>query len=161
MDCSPPGSSVHGISQARILERVVISFSRGSAWPRDWIRIPCVSCNAGGFFTCWATEDSVNILILQILHVETVPKERWSSSQWHSRSRVQKCGTANSEPGELQWMPTGEKPAAASGQSLLAVQKVPWRVSGALLLPYSGVICSFLFFLPSSILSLCVVEFII
>ena len=35
-DCSPPGSSAHGISQARILEWVAISFSRGSFWPRDW-----------------------------------------------------------------------------------------------------------------------------
>ena len=35
MDCSPPGSSVHGISQARILEWVAISSSRGSSWPRD------------------------------------------------------------------------------------------------------------------------------
>ena len=32
-DCNPPGSSVHGISQARILEGVAISFSRGSSWP--------------------------------------------------------------------------------------------------------------------------------
>ena len=39
MDCSLPGSSVHGILQARILEWVVIPFSRGSSWPRDrtWI----------------------------------------------------------------------------------------------------------------------------
>ena len=37
MDCSPPGSSVHGIFQARILGRVVISCSRGSSWPRDCI----------------------------------------------------------------------------------------------------------------------------
>ena len=37
MDCSPPGSSVHGISQARILERVASFFSRGSSWPRDGI----------------------------------------------------------------------------------------------------------------------------
>ena len=36
MDCSPPGSSVHGILQARILEQIAISFSRGSSWPRDW-----------------------------------------------------------------------------------------------------------------------------
>ena len=36
MDCSPPGSSVHGILQAGILEWVVIIFSRGSSWPRDW-----------------------------------------------------------------------------------------------------------------------------
>ena len=34
MDCSPPGSSLHGILQARILERVAISFSRGSSQPR-------------------------------------------------------------------------------------------------------------------------------
>ena len=39
MDCSPPSSSVHGILQARILEWVVISFFRGSSWPRD--RAPC------------------------------------------------------------------------------------------------------------------------
>ena len=39
MDCSPPGSSVHEISQTRILEWVPISFSRGSSWPRDQTRI--------------------------------------------------------------------------------------------------------------------------
>ena len=38
--CTPPGSSVHGISQARILEWFAISFSRGSSWPRNWT---CVS----------------------------------------------------------------------------------------------------------------------
>ena len=47
MDWSPPGSSVHGILQARILEWVAILFSRWSSWPRDptW-----VSCIAGRFF---------------------------------------------------------------------------------------------------------------
>ena len=35
MDCSPPCSSVHGIFQARVVEWVAISFSRGSSWPRD------------------------------------------------------------------------------------------------------------------------------
>ena len=43
MDCSPPGSSVHEISLARILEWVTISFSRGSSWPRDWTQISCTS----------------------------------------------------------------------------------------------------------------------
>ena len=42
MDCSPPGSSVHGILQARILEWVVIPFSRGSSWPRDWTPISSI-----------------------------------------------------------------------------------------------------------------------
>ena len=36
MDYSLPGSSIHGIFQARILEWVAISFSRRSSWPRDW-----------------------------------------------------------------------------------------------------------------------------
>ena len=52
MDCSPPGSNVHGILQAVILECIAIPFSRESSWPRDqtW-----VSCIAGRFFTVWAT----------------------------------------------------------------------------------------------------------
>ena len=48
MDGSPPGSSVHGISQARVPEWVAISLFRGSSVPRDQT---CVSCIAGGFFT--------------------------------------------------------------------------------------------------------------
>ena len=48
MDCSLPGSSVHGILQARTLEWVAISFSRGSSQPRDQIQ---VSCLGGRFFT--------------------------------------------------------------------------------------------------------------
>ena len=44
MDCSPPGSSVHGILQARVLEWVAISSSRGSSWPRDQTCVSCISC---------------------------------------------------------------------------------------------------------------------
>ena len=39
MDCSPPDSSLCGISQTRILEWVAVSFSRGSSWPRNWIYV--------------------------------------------------------------------------------------------------------------------------
>ena len=39
MDCKPPASTVHGILKARILEWTVISFSRGSSWPNNWIRV--------------------------------------------------------------------------------------------------------------------------
>ena len=52
MDHSPPGSSVHGISQAKILEWVAISFSRGSFWPRIEPASPAL---AGRFFTSNAT----------------------------------------------------------------------------------------------------------
>ena len=51
MDCSPPGSSVHGISQAKILEDVAIFFSRASSQPRNWT---CDSC-VGRFFTIWTS----------------------------------------------------------------------------------------------------------
>ena len=44
MDYSPPGSSVHGILQARILEWIVMPSSRGSSWPRDWTCLSSVSC---------------------------------------------------------------------------------------------------------------------
>ena len=44
MDCSLPGSSVHGLFQARILERVVISFPWGSSGPRNQTHVSCVSC---------------------------------------------------------------------------------------------------------------------
>ena len=43
MDCSLPGSSVHGISQAWRLEWVAIPSSRESSWPRDWTHVSCVA----------------------------------------------------------------------------------------------------------------------
>ena len=43
VDCSPPGSSVHGILQARVLERVAMPFSRGSFWPRERTQILCIA----------------------------------------------------------------------------------------------------------------------
>ena len=55
MDCSPPGSSVHGISQARILERVAISYSRGSSPPRGQICVSCISCVGRQILYHWTT----------------------------------------------------------------------------------------------------------
>ena len=52
MDCSPPGSSVPGILQARILEWVAKPSSREPSQPRDQT---CVSCIGGEFFNHWAT----------------------------------------------------------------------------------------------------------
>ena len=51
MDYSPPGSSVHGILWARILEWLAMPSSRGSSWPRDQTHVSCGSCISGGFFT--------------------------------------------------------------------------------------------------------------
>ena len=54
MDCSLSGPSLHGIFQAKVLEWIAISFSRGSCWPRNWTWLSRV---AGRWFTIWATRD--------------------------------------------------------------------------------------------------------
>ena len=51
MDYSPPGSSVHGIFQARIPEWLAIFSSREASQPRDQTFVSCVSCIVGRFFT--------------------------------------------------------------------------------------------------------------
>ena len=55
VDCRPPGPSVHGILQARILEWVAISFSRGSFWLRDRIQVSHI---VGRFFYCLSHQRS-------------------------------------------------------------------------------------------------------
>ena len=55
VDYSLPGSSIHGIFQARVLEWVAISFSRGSSQPRGWTWISCI---AGRCFTIWASSEA-------------------------------------------------------------------------------------------------------
>ena len=57
MDCSPLGSSVHVILQARIQEWVAIPFSRGSFQPRDRTQVSHI---VGWFFTIWATREEPN-----------------------------------------------------------------------------------------------------
>ena len=71
MDCSPPGSSVRGIFQTRILEWVANLSSRGSSWPKGqtW-----VSHLAGRFFTIWATRKA--------LVLKTLPTFAWRFSLW-------------------------------------------------------------------------------
>ena len=54
MDCSLPGSSVHGILQAKLQKWAAISFSRGSTPPRDQTRVSYI---AGRFFTIWVTRE--------------------------------------------------------------------------------------------------------
>ena len=60
MDYGPLGSSVHGISQSRILEWVAISFSRVSSWSRDWT---CVLCIGRQILYRWATKEAPSLMI--------------------------------------------------------------------------------------------------
>ena len=63
MDCSLPGSSVHGIFQARVLEWVAFSFSRGSSWPRDRTQVSHIASKC---FTIWATREAHRCLDTKI-----------------------------------------------------------------------------------------------
>ena len=76
MDCSPPGSSVHGILQARILEWVAIPFSRASSQPRNQTEVSCI---ADRFLTSWATREVhctgiTTVLVFVIIHFQSPPK---------------------------------------------------------------------------------------
>ena len=77
MDCSPPGSSIHGIFQARVLEWVAISFSRGSSPPRNrtW-----VSCIVGRHFTVWATREVLHYRVLECKSRKS--RDTWSNSKF-------------------------------------------------------------------------------
>ena len=57
---SLPGSSVHGILQARILECIALPFYSGSSKPGDWAQISCIG---GRFFTIWATRKTLSLII--------------------------------------------------------------------------------------------------
>ena len=84
MDCNLPGYSVRGISQARILESVAISFSRESSWPRDLMAFPAFPASpanlAGRFFTDWAPGKPLGVIevfiILLLLMVKCREKGR-------------------------------------------------------------------------------------
>ena len=58
MDCNLPGSSVHGILQARTLEWVAYPFCRGSSQRRNWTGVSCI---AGGFFTNWVITTKLGV----------------------------------------------------------------------------------------------------
>ena len=69
MNCSPPGSSVHGILQAGILEWVDMSSFRGSSWPRGWTFVSYVSCIGRWVLyplshKCMSVQNKINVLYL-------------------------------------------------------------------------------------------------
>ena len=79
MDCSLPGSSIHGIFQARVLEWVAISFSRRSSWPRDWTQVSCI---VGRRFTVWPTREVKEGGLYQILVQFFVKYKVWKGKKW-------------------------------------------------------------------------------
>ena len=68
MECSLPGSSVHGIFLARILEQVAMSSSSGSSWPRDQTPASCISCIDRRILYQWATCEAIHVNITKRNH---------------------------------------------------------------------------------------------
>ena len=75
--CMPPGSSVHGILQARVLEWVAILVTRRSSQPRDWTRFSCIT---GGFLTIWATR--VSTFFFNWSEVKSLTRVWLSATPW-------------------------------------------------------------------------------
>ena len=71
MDSSQPSSSIYGIFQARVLEQVAISFSRGSSQPRDRTRVSCI---VGRRFTVWATREGQAQSCASLKQLKTICK---------------------------------------------------------------------------------------
>ena len=74
IDCSLPTSSVHRVLQARKLEWVAISFSRGCSQPRDQIQVSCIAVS---LFTDWATREALMVISLSKLRQIVKEREAW------------------------------------------------------------------------------------
>ena len=85
MDYSPPGSSVHGILQARILEWVAFPSPGESSQPRDQTQVSCI---AGRFFTVWTTREFHTYMYLCILfnHEKEGPSDTNYCVRWTLRT---------------------------------------------------------------------------
>ena len=90
MDCSLPGSSVHGIFQARVLEWIAISFSRGSSQPRDWTRVSHIIDRRFTIWAYWWSPNppvTINYLLDFILFplFKLIPSSGFGPSLWLHR----------------------------------------------------------------------------
>ena len=79
VNCILPGSSVHEILQARVLEWVLISFSRGSSLPRDRTRVSCIP---GRRFNLWATREALSFLSVQFSSVQSLSRVWLFATPW-------------------------------------------------------------------------------
>ena len=103
IDCSPWGSSVHGILQARILEWVTISSSKGSSQPKDGTQASCI---AGRLFTVWATKEVTRHLLKNRIHDFKVRQKQKSTVSLYRNCQSWKKGNPNddTEPHHKTWV---------------------------------------------------------
>jgi len=141
MDCSLAGSSVPGIFQARILDWVAISFSRGSSWPRDWTHISCI---VGRFsateslrkpkykldnqknmtVVVWGRKNKTKKYRVTGVNFDCMGKtgffwgcdvcsERWTTRRRHRRTEQSRQKNTNGKILSQRWAKTGKKQKAS------------------------------------------------
>ena len=126
MDCNPPGSSVHGVSQARVLEWIAISFSRGSSRPRDQARSPTLKADSSLSEPQRSLEGYLPPLEIRKEHREDVKMQRKASDVHtaHSQLHPLQASEHSGRPSEgasstgSACSPAGEGPRASFHEPL-------------------------------------------
>ena len=94
MDCNPPGSSIHGIFQARILEWVAISSSRRSSPPRDWIQASCIPCISRWILYHYITwETQLLDYLLRVKDFTSLPRNLYAGQEATELDMEQQTGS--------------------------------------------------------------------
>ena len=136
MDCSPPGSSVHGILQARTLERVAMSNFRGASPPRDGTRVSCASCNSRHILYHWATREAPqeiiqglhNLSLIPVIGPEFLRRRGWRTTVWFQQGSWDfPSAVLHSEDAVFTWM-TGFR--GGSGEWRLLCSGLAWASPG-------------------------------
>ena len=112
MDCNPPGSSVHGVSQARVLEWIAVSFSRGSSRPRDQARSPTLKADSSLSEPQRSLEGYLPPLEIRKEHREDVKMQRKASDVHTPTASCTHSRPANIPEGHLRERPAQALPAA-------------------------------------------------
>ena len=100
MDCRPPGSSVHGILHAGILEWVAMPSSRGFSQPRDQIQVSDI---AGGFFPIWATRGAHQIRWLLSIKRKTNKQTKTANVRVNISQDIEKQEPLCTDDGNVMW----------------------------------------------------------
>ena len=123
LDCSTPGSPIHGILQARILEWVAMPSSRGSSWPKDQTRVSLKSpALAAGFFTTRTTWETHITIIKPILQMRKPRFSIWAEGQdpvLRAWDCLNQCPQVHLTPKHVYFLPYNTVPLSASSGNTL------------------------------------------
>ena len=157
--CIVPGSSVHGILQARVLGWVAISFSRATSQPRDWTHVSCI---VGRFFTVWATRQAHQKAKVAVKFLQQCISLLHESYKWLNALRV--CSVAQCvQLFAIPWTLAPQAPLSMeffrqeywSGLSFPPLEALPDSGIGPASLMSPGVAGGSLTLAPPNIMSVC------